>query len=101
MLMIDVTRCAGRAADTVDAIVLTRGQRDAIGGFRLSPGWWQKHSQSPPIDVFLSAATSSTRDTSASNGAARTSEYPRSMHGKVPHMLRMFSSSHWCWLMRS
>jgi len=32
MLMIDVTRCAGRAADTVDAIVLTRGQRDAIGG---------------------------------------------------------------------
>ena len=59
-LLIDVTRDFAAQAEHVariDAIALTHGHRDAIGGLPSLRRWWLEHDRSTPIDVFLGEAT--------------------------------------------
>jgi phosphoribosyl 1,2-cyclic phosphodiesterase len=60
VLLIDVTRHFAVQAERlsrIDAILLTHGHRDAIGGIPALRRWWLQHHGSRPIDVFLSEAT--------------------------------------------
>jgi phosphoribosyl 1,2-cyclic phosphodiesterase len=59
-LLIDVTSDFAVQAERltgIDAILLTHGHRDAIGGLPALRRWWLERDGSHPIDVFLSDAT--------------------------------------------
>jgi phosphoribosyl 1,2-cyclic phosphodiesterase len=59
-LLIDVTRDFAAQAQRItriDAILITHGHRDAMGGFPSLRRWWVEHGSTQPIDVFLSEAT--------------------------------------------
>ena len=59
-LLIDVTTDFAVQAERltrIDAILLTHGHRDAIGGLPALRRWWLEHDGSHPIDIFLSNAT--------------------------------------------
>ncbi len=59
-VLIDVTRhfrVQGERLSEIDAILLTHGHRDAVGGVPALRRWWQERGGSRPIDVLLSEAT--------------------------------------------
>jgi phosphoribosyl 1,2-cyclic phosphodiesterase len=59
-LLIDVTRDFAVQAERltrVDAVALTHGHRDAIGGLPALRRWWLANHAPEPIDIFLSEAT--------------------------------------------
>ena len=59
-LLIDVTRhfaIQAKRLARIDAILLTHGHRDAIGGLPQLRRWWLEQRGTPPIDIFLSEAT--------------------------------------------
>jgi len=59
-LLVDVTRHFAVQAERVgriDAILLTHGHRDAIGGLPALRRWWLARDGAPAIDVFLNRAT--------------------------------------------
>jgi phosphoribosyl 1,2-cyclic phosphodiesterase len=59
-LLIDVTRdfaVQAKRLARIDAILLTHGHRDAIGGLHSLRRWWRQHGDSRPIDISLSEAT--------------------------------------------
>jgi phosphoribosyl 1,2-cyclic phosphodiesterase len=59
-LLIDVTRdfaAQVRGLRQIDAVLLTHGHRDAIGGMARLRRWWLERAPLPPIDVYMSAAT--------------------------------------------
>lgn len=59
-VVIDVTRdfaAQSRSLRRIDAVLLTHGHRDAIGGMAQLRRWWLEHGRSRPIDVYMSAPT--------------------------------------------
>lgn len=59
-LLIDVTRhfhVQARRLSQIDAILLTHGHRDAVGGLPALRRWWLERGSSRPIEVLLNDAT--------------------------------------------
>jgi phosphoribosyl 1,2-cyclic phosphodiesterase len=60
VLLIDVTRdfaLQAKRLARIDAILVTHGHRDAIGGLPSLRRWWLERDGRHPIDIFLSEAT--------------------------------------------
>lgn len=60
IVVIDVTRdftAQVHGLRRIDAVLLTHGHRDAIGGMAQLRRWWLEHAAPRPIDVYLSAET--------------------------------------------
>jgi phosphoribosyl 1,2-cyclic phosphodiesterase len=59
-VLIDLTRDFTAQAEglaRIDAILLTHGHRDAVGGLPALRHWWLENGAAHPIDVFLSEGT--------------------------------------------
>ncbi len=59
-VLLDVTRDFALQAERltrIDAVALTHGHRDAIGGLPALRRWWLANHAPEPIDIFLSDAT--------------------------------------------